>query len=572
MNFDKTVQCLLGNHDWAYRYVRPNSCDAQLICNRCHKVKGSVKVVHQQLKKEYVNEGSCELRCVCSRCQATIGNLVTVHSVKKTYIHEKSCEIRDVCFRCKSVLGNPEIKHKWGWAQINPCTQQQTCKRCGVVGEIRESEHTWKELYLHSDNCETFAVCERCGKRHDSVGYVVHDWEWIQVNPCYQQKTCKHCGLIDGSKELKHKWKEVYSYSGRCETQIICEQCGKFGGSRGVVHDWDYQFFDSNPCIKHQICKRCHTVGGSDDSGQKKWGGFCSDKEKKAHYTIVQKAVRDIGFSMGLWYIAERKPEWDIKRQTRNQIVRTVASVTQSTLPSTNISIYSIYFATATSSERSSDEQCLVFYPNAVAVLQGRSPEQNRYEVASALYPEIKVVFSKVKFMENETVPGDSKIIAHDWEHIRVDGGPDRRYSDNKKLPIVSYGLVEIALRQNLVYQFYVSNLAHGQKMVEVLTNYIELHKPFNQTHGKSQSSENAHRSSSENKKQSSNLEGKSPYEILGVSKNATLQEITKAYRELARRNHPDRVADMSTVIRTTANAQMKLINAAYEELKKKHR
>ena len=53
------------------------------------------------------------------------------------------------------------------------------------------------------------------------------------------------------------------------------------------------------------------------------------------------------------------------------------------------------------------------------------------------------------------------------------------------------------------------------------------------------------------------------PYEILGVSKDASLEEIKKKYRELAMQYHPD--------INPTAEAaeKMKQINAAFESIKK---
>ncbi len=57
----------------------------------------------------------------------------------------------------------------------------------------------------------------------------------------------------------------------------------------------------------------------------------------------------------------------------------------------------------------------------------------------------------------------------------------------------------------------------------------------------------------------------KDPYSVLGVSKNATDEQIKDAYRELARKYHPDNYAD--NPLSDLAGEKMKEINEAYDAI-----
>lgn len=60
----------------------------------------------------------------------------------------------------------------------------------------------------------------------------------------------------------------------------------------------------------------------------------------------------------------------------------------------------------------------------------------------------------------------------------------------------------------------------------------------------------------------------KDPYSILGVSPGATDEEVKNAYRNLARRYHPDNYDD-NNPLKELAKEKMQEINAAYDEIQR---
>ena len=59
----------------------------------------------------------------------------------------------------------------------------------------------------------------------------------------------------------------------------------------------------------------------------------------------------------------------------------------------------------------------------------------------------------------------------------------------------------------------------------------------------------------------------KNPYEVLGVSPNATDDEVKKAYRELSRKYHPD--ANVNNPLADLAEEKFKEVQEAYDIIMK---
>lgn len=61
-------------------------------------------------------------------------------------------------------------------------------------------------------------------------------------------------------------------------------------------------------------------------------------------------------------------------------------------------------------------------------------------------------------------------------------------------------------------------------------------------------------------------------YSVLGISSSATDEEVRTAYRKMAMKNHPDKVATLGPDVQKAAAEKFRQVQEAYEEIKKERR
>ena len=70
---------------------------------------------------------------------------------------------------------------------------------------------------------------------------------------------------------------------------------------------------------------------------------------------------------------------------------------------------------------------------------------------------KVKVDYQPTEFIEDEGVPADSRVIGHAWEKSNKDGSPDRRFANNRQIPIARYGRLTFTSSSGLFEAYMVS-------------------------------------------------------------------------------------------------------------------
>lgn len=127
-----------------------------------------------------------------------------------------------------------------------------------------------------------------------------------------------------------------------------------------------------------------------------------------------------------IWNVdaAERTTDWKRNAGAGHLLTRKTAQLTY-TPPSvvkTNLSVPAIV----------GGRQNIYFFPDVVLIVEST-------HAGALAYDQLEVLWTSTVFIEGDGVPSDAQVVGHTWRFVNKNGGPDRRFNNNRQIPKCLY-------------------------------------------------------------------------------------------------------------------------------------
>lgn len=119
----------------------------------------------------------------------------------------------------------------------------------------------------------------------------------------------------------------------------------------------------------------------------------------------------------------------------------------------TNIQIPSIVAA----------RSALYFLPDRLLVRDGK-----RFTDVS--YEHLRVFQATVRFIESDTPSADGTMVDTTWTYVNKDGGPDRRFNNNRQLPVMLYARVVLTTAAGLYWIIQISRYQAAEPVAQAIS------------------------------------------------------------------------------------------------------
>lgn len=184
---------------------------------------------------------------------------------------------------------------------------------------------------------------------------------------------------------------------------------------------------------------------------------FTDTNSSKKYETLID-SIKRINTSKKMWLLQSKAQVYDSKYHAGagylvNRKVFTIAKDADRYIK-TNIDVYALKL----------DHKIIYLFPDRLIL-----KSNNQYGVVS--YKNLDLEIDDYQFIESESVPSDGKIIDKTWQYVNKKGGPDRRFKNNKELPVLKYELLTITSKSGLHEQLVFSKLGNCSYFKESISN-----------------------------------------------------------------------------------------------------
>jgi hypothetical protein len=93
----------------------------------------------------------------------------------------------------------------------------------------------------------------------------------------------------------------------------------------------------------------------------------------------------------------------------------------------------------------------LIFLPEQVLIRKNN-------KLGSIPYDQLQITGSAVQFVEDQAVPSDARITGYTWKYVNKNNTPDKRFKDNRQLPICLYEQIHLTSPNGLNVVLQCSN------------------------------------------------------------------------------------------------------------------
>lgn len=184
---------------------------------------------------------------------------------------------------------------------------------------------------------------------------------------------------------------------------------------------------------------------------------FELEPEIEALYQKLHDSFDQLSSSSSKWHV---EAEGTVKDRKRNSGATSVIKRTSVWLGignppyvKTNVSVPSIPVG----------KQTLYFFPDKVLIFESNG-------VGAVSYPNLRISVESTRFIEDGSVPRDAKVVDKTWKYVNKRGGPDKRFKDNRELPIALYEDLHFTSDIGLNERIEISRVGFGDSFSSAIS------------------------------------------------------------------------------------------------------